>query len=245
MNRKSLDFEKYWENGFLFPISIFDEKEALSCRKELEDIEYKYNNSNSLPLPINTYKRVNSQCVIPLSSKIALNKKILDSVEKIIGKDILLWSVEFFIKEPKSKSMVSMHQDLTYWGLDDHQLQVTAWLALSLSNKQSGCMDFVKGSFKNPIQYKLLDGHHRAFVLHNLYGDEYKVKCKVYNELYEDSLLINNNSKFRRKGFWVSKENHALEKVNRIKHELKEGMYDKKSKLHSKYKLNVTVNRKD
>ena len=30
MNRKNLDFEKYWENGFLFPISIFDEKEALS-----------------------------------------------------------------------------------------------------------------------------------------------------------------------------------------------------------------------
>ena len=151
MNRKNLDFEKYWENGFLFPISIFDEKEALSYRKELEHIEYKYNNSNLLPLPVNTYKRVNSQCVMPFSCEIALNKNILDAVEKIIGKDILLWSVEFFIKEPNSKSIVSMHQDLTYWGLDDHQLQVTAWLALSLSNKQSGCMDFVKGSFKNPI----------------------------------------------------------------------------------------------
>ena len=151
MNRKKLDYEQYWENGFLFPISIFDEKEALSYRKELEQIEYKYNNSNFLPLPINTYKRVNSQCVMPFSCEIALNKNILDAVEKIIGKDILLWSVEFFIKEPNSKSIVSMHQDLTYWGLDDHQLQVTAWLALSLSNKQSGCMDFVKGSFKNSI----------------------------------------------------------------------------------------------
>ena len=48
----------------------------------------------------------------------------------------------------------------------------------------------VKGSFKNPIQYKLLDGHHRAFVLHQLYGEEYKVKCKVYNELYQDSYFL-------------------------------------------------------
>ena len=103
----------------------------------------------------------------------------------------------------------------------------------------------VKGSFKNPIQYKLLDGHHRAFVLHNLYGEEYKVKCKVYNELYEDSLLINNDSKFRKEGFWVSKENHALDKVNRIKYQLNEEMYEKKRELHTKYKLNVTVNRKD
>ena len=103
----------------------------------------------------------------------------------------------------------------------------------------------VKGSFKNPIQYKLLDGHHRAFVLHQLYGEEYKVKCKVYNELYQDSLLTNNQSKFRRKGFWASKENHAIDEVNRIKHELKEGMYRERSKLHSKYKLNVTVNKKD
>ena len=86
-----------------------------------------------------------------MACEIALNKKILDAVENVIGKNILIWSVEFFIKEPKSKSIVSMHQDLTYWGLDNNEYQVTAWLALSISNKKSGCMDFVKESFRNPI----------------------------------------------------------------------------------------------
>ena len=103
----------------------------------------------------------------------------------------------------------------------------------------------VKGSFKNPIQYKLLDGHHRAFVLHQLYGEEYKVKCKVYNELYQDSLLTNNDSKFRREGFWVSKENHAIDEVNRVKKQLKEDMYSKQTKLYQKYKLNGTINREN
>ena len=102
-------------------------------------------------MPINTYKRINSQCVIPLATDIALDRKILDIVEKIIGENILLWSVEFFIKEPGSSSIVSMHQDLTYWGLSENEFQVTAWVALSPSNKKSGCMDFVTESFKNPI----------------------------------------------------------------------------------------------
>ena len=47
--------------------------------------------------------------------------------------------------------MVGMHQDLTYWGMGETSGQVTAWLALSDSNKNSGCMDFVKGSHKKKI----------------------------------------------------------------------------------------------
>ena len=69
-----------------------------------------------------------------MACEIALNKRILDAVENIIGKNILIWSVEFFSKE-QSKSIVSMHQDLTYWGLDNNEYQVTAWLALSISQQ--------------------------------------------------------------------------------------------------------------
>ena len=47
--------------------------------------------------------------------------------------------------------MVGMHQDLTYWGMGETSGQVTAWLALGDSNKNSGCMEFVKGSHKNKI----------------------------------------------------------------------------------------------
>jgi len=175
MDNKNLDIKKYWQDGFLFPIRIFNQQEATSLRHELEEIENNYQNNHTLPLSINTYKRINSQCVLPLASKIALDERILDVVEKVIGENILLWSVEFFIKEPKSKSIISMHQDLTYWGLDDNELQVTAWLALSTSNKNSGCMDFVKESFKNPIL-----PHNDTYEKNNLLsrGQEVQVKIK-------------------------------------------------------------------
>ena len=151
MSKNGMNFENYWKDGYIFPIEIFSKKEALFYRNKLEKFEREFKFEGSLPLSLNTYKRINSQCVIPMACEIALNKKILDAVENVIGKNILIWSVEFFIKEPKSKSIVSMHQDLTYWGLNNNEYQVTAWLALSISNKKSGCMDFVKESFRNPI----------------------------------------------------------------------------------------------
>ena len=174
MLKNDINFDDYWKDGYIFPIEIFSEKEALWYRKKLEKIETDFGPKDSLPLSLNTYKRINSQCVIPMASEIALNKKILDSVENIIGKDILLWSVEFFIKEPKSKSIVSMHQDLTYWGLDKNEYQVTAWLALSISNKRSGCMDFVKGSFKNPIL-----PHNDTFSKDNLLSRGQEIKVNI------------------------------------------------------------------
>jgi len=64
---------------------------------------------------------------------------ILDSVEKIMGPNILCWNSWFWIKEPYSRSFVSWHQDSNYWGLDTDNL-VTIWLALSPANDQSGCM---------------------------------------------------------------------------------------------------------
>ena len=63
----------------------------------------------------------------------------------------MVWAAEFFIKEKKTDNIVEMHQDLTYWGMGETSAQVTAWLALSPSNKESGCMEFVKGSHKNKI----------------------------------------------------------------------------------------------
>ena len=81
MDDNHLKIKNYWKDGFLFPIDIFTPHEASKLREELEDIEDKYKTDPSLPMPINTYKRINSQCVMPLASKIALNTKILDVVE--------------------------------------------------------------------------------------------------------------------------------------------------------------------
>ena len=141
---------QYWRDGFLFPIDVFSDSETATYRSELETIERDWLAAD-LPHPLNMYKRTNAHCVLPLAARLASDKRVLDVVEGILGPDLMIWSAEFFIKEPQTAHVVGMHQDLTYWGLGETSDQVTAWIALSPATVESGCMDFVAGSHKNPI----------------------------------------------------------------------------------------------
>jgi len=142
--------EQYREDGFLFPLQAMSTEAANTLRTELEEMERDWLD-NGLPLPLNSYKRVNAHCVMPLAHRIAMTPAILDAVEGILGPNILIYSVEFFIKEPHTKHVVTMHQDLTYWGFGAVDHLLTAWVALSPATPTSGCMDFVRGTHKNAI----------------------------------------------------------------------------------------------
>ncbi|WP_171173605.1 phytanoyl-CoA dioxygenase family protein [Ruegeria sp. HKCCD8929] len=141
---------QYWEDGFLYPFQILPPSEAADLRAELERIEANWRETD-LPLPLSMYKRLNSHVVMPMVARLARDPRILDVVQGILGPDLLIWSAEFFIKEPRTTQIVSMHQDLTYWGMGETSDQVTAWLALSPATTASGCMDLVAGSHRNPI----------------------------------------------------------------------------------------------
>ncbi len=142
--------ERYWEDGYLFPIPVITPAEAAAHRAALEETERDWL-AGGLPQPLNTYKRINAHVVLPIAADLARHPAVLDVIEGILGPDILVYSAEYFIKEPRTTQIVSMHQDLTYWGLGATEGLVTAWIALSPSTPASGCMDFVRGSHKNAI----------------------------------------------------------------------------------------------
>jgi chlorinating enzyme len=145
------DTARYHEDGFLFPIPVMSAGDALSLRREIESLETSYPDG-SLPQPLNQFFRVNGQIVLPLLAEVAQTPAILDAVESILGPDLLVWSVELFIKEPHSDKIVSWHQDLTYWGMGETEEELTAWIAVSEASVASGCMRFVAGSHKHAIQ---------------------------------------------------------------------------------------------
>lgn len=164
---------QYWQDGFLFPCPALPTDQALCARAEIEAIEARWLDGD-LPLPLATYKRVNSHVVMPMVTRIAKDPAILDVVEGVLGPDIMIFSGEFFIKEPKTRHIVSMHQDLTYWGLGAIDGLVTAWIPLSPATPESGCMDFVAGSHKNAILE-----HEDTFDAHNLLSRGQEVKVDV------------------------------------------------------------------
>lgn len=139
----------YHRDGFLCPIDVLSPSEAAENRAALEALESGY--TGKLPKPVSKYLRMNAHIASDVPLRIAADPRVLDRVESILGPDIMLWSCEYFIKEAKTTKIVTWHQDLTYWGMDGSDHEVTAWAALSPATAQSGCMKFVPGSHRRQI----------------------------------------------------------------------------------------------
>ena len=79
--------------------------------------------------------------------------RILDSVEALLGPDLLCWGAQFFAKPAGDAAYVSWHQDATYWGLSSPDV-VTAWVALTPSTRESGCMQVVPGTHSAQVPHE-------------------------------------------------------------------------------------------
>jgi hypothetical protein len=131
--------DRYRANGYHFPLRAVDADEAASLRERLERFEATYGG----PLP--PAYRQKTHLLFPWLSELIRSPRILDVIEAIVGPDILVWQTTLFIKEAHDESFVSWHQDSTYWGLSEPEV-VTAWVALSPSTLESGCVRIVPGT---------------------------------------------------------------------------------------------------
>jgi non-haem Fe2+, alpha-ketoglutarate-dependent halogenase len=134
---------RYRAQGYLAPIRALPAAEADGYRQRLEAAEA----SGRLP---DGALRNKSHLLFPWLHDLIQHQGILDAVEGVLGPDILCWSSSFFIKDPRNKSYVSWHQDLTYWGLDPADI-VTAWVAISESTNENGAMRVMPGTHTTEI----------------------------------------------------------------------------------------------
>ena len=111
--------EVYNSDGFITPLDIYTPKEAAALRQELEDLEALH------PDALTGRNRNNVHYVTTLFDKIAHNPNILDAVESLIGRDILVGGTTLFVKEPEQRGFISWHQDARYIGLEPEN-RVTA-----------------------------------------------------------------------------------------------------------------------
>ena len=141
---------QYHEDGYLFPITLFDDA---GVKRILSDMEKARKDcvARNMPDNIELYFRNNAQLMMPFVSEVASTPRLLDKIESILGADVILWSAEYFIKKAASDKIVTWHQDLTYWGLGETDDEITAWIALSDVNAESGCMRFIPGSHHQRI----------------------------------------------------------------------------------------------
>lgn len=137
--------DDYREQGFLSPITVMPEDEALDYAGKLEAAEQCY------PDELNAENRNNAHLALRCLDKLVHHPIVLDAVEDLIGPSFSLWGSVLFIKNPRSSHFVSWHQDATYMGIEPQEF-VTPWLALSPSTLETGCMSMLPGSHRQQIQ---------------------------------------------------------------------------------------------
>jgi len=134
--------ERYQRDGFLFPVDCLTPDEVRYYRGRLEDFEREQGDTfGRLPNLV----RSKSHLLFTWMDALVRHPNVLDAVESLIGPNILIYHLTSWLKEPHDPSHVSWHQDGTYFGLEPFE-QVTAWIALTDSTPEMGCVKILPGS---------------------------------------------------------------------------------------------------
>lgn len=140
--------EFYTENGYLYPIRVFSASETAGFRRQFDD--YTDKNKDLLGKMIPRERRAVyglTHLMLPWVYQMASHPRVLDAVEGAIGPNILVWGSDWFVKFARDPAFISWHQDGAYWGLNPPKV-TTAWIALSPSTLENGCMQVMPGTQK-------------------------------------------------------------------------------------------------
>jgi hypothetical protein len=83
--------KQYEEDGYVAPIDVLSKVEAKEVREEIEFIEKKW------PRELEGLGRNYIHLISPVFDKVCNNTKILDAVESLIGKNILICGTTLFV----------------------------------------------------------------------------------------------------------------------------------------------------
>ena len=79
--------------------------------------------------------------------------RIVDAVASLLGEEIIVWGTLLLSKPAHDDEFVAWHQDGAYAGFLGAAPAVSAWLALSDSTTESGCMRVIPGSQKKRLDH--------------------------------------------------------------------------------------------
>lgn len=145
MNKYNLNSFK--ENGISFP---FEVSNLINSNTESKYFDFQDKAEKVFGRQITLKPNLISK----FFDSICFNEEIINNIKKLIGPNIYIWSSAIFAKAPGSGKVVSFHQDNPYWQLTTENV-VTAWVALTNSNSESGALQIVPGSQKLGLLKKL------------------------------------------------------------------------------------------
>ncbi len=150
MNLQPEEISRFHQDGFLGPIRAFKATELDPLIAPLGEIlaESKPTHHRHLDLPA-----VYDLCTSP---------EIVDRIASLIGPDIMLWSSNFFVKQPGACE-TPWHQDQNNGGpaVLEPPLNISVWMALDDCLIENSCLKLVPGSHLTTVDHAPpTDGHY-------------------------------------------------------------------------------------
>ena len=142
LSAEQIDF--YNKEGYLRKFSAYSKDEAFQIRTYFDGLIERFREHKS---DVDTYAINGYHTKCSVIHNIALNKKILDVVEDIVGPNFVCWGSHFFCKQANDPKKVAWHQDASYWPFDKAQT-VTVWLAVEDVNIENSAMKFLPGTHR-------------------------------------------------------------------------------------------------
>ncbi len=135
----------YRRDGYVAPLRAVDAAQAERWHQDIRRCCGATERVESAAGIRQNSNRAKPYLLFPWCAELVRHPAILDAVEDVIGPDILVFHTTLWWKAAGSEGFVPWHQDGTYFGLApfDH---VTAWLALTPSTEESGCVRILPGS---------------------------------------------------------------------------------------------------
>jgi ectoine hydroxylase-related dioxygenase (phytanoyl-CoA dioxygenase family) len=83
--------------------------------------------------------------------RLARAPQLVDVVESLIGHGVSVYFSQIFFKPPEGGGPKPAHQDNFYFGPNDLEGVVTAWIALDDATLENGCLYFGDGTNRGPV----------------------------------------------------------------------------------------------
>lgn len=144
----------YERDGIVFPIPVLRPEEVVAHRSAFEEL------LTHLDAGTETVRW--THLFFRWAYDLATHPAVVDVVEAILGPDVFIRGTIIMCKQPYSPSYVSWHQDGAYANVNA-ATSLSAWIALSESTVENGCMRVILGSHQeqhahlaNPVRDNLL-----------------------------------------------------------------------------------------
>lgn len=135
--------DTFEQNGVVFPMQVLTKEEVAHARVALETLR------TTLGEHTDWQRFRQLHLFHSWARNLAVHPRVLDAVEDIIGPDILVNGSGLFWKLSRDPAYVPWHQDGYNSKLSERF--VSAWLALTDSSPDNGCLRVVRGSHREGI----------------------------------------------------------------------------------------------